>query len=151
MQPPGSARQAPPARRLSDRWNRARSGRGGLILAGLLSLVVLIAVFSALRPGERADGPARDILISAQNGSYEAPARPLELRLGEKVSLTVANHDAGVPHDFLISGLGVSTTGSVEPGASQTLVFVPRTPGVFTYTCRLHPGLMDGQVVVRQR
>ncbi|MBI2323038.1 MAG: cupredoxin domain-containing protein [Chloroflexi bacterium] len=120
-----------------------------LILVGLLVLLALAASLALLRSADGAALPARELVVTAQGAKFNATNPPIELKVGERVALTVVNRDA-MPHDLVIAGLGARTKGYLQPGAQQTLVFVPGKPGVFTYGCTLHPGLMDGQIVVRQ-
>lgn len=54
-----------------------------------------------------------------------------------------------IPHDFILVGLGLKTPKPLLPGESATLRFTPSRSGEFAYTCTLHPGLMDGRLVVR--
>lgn len=120
-----------------------------LLLGGPLVLLALAAGLALLRSADAAAPPARELVVAAQGTKFNGTNPPIELKVGEKVALTVVNRDA-MPHDLVIAGLGVRTKGYLQPGAQQTLVFVPGKPGVFTYGCTLHPGLMDGQIAVRQ-
>ncbi len=54
-----------------------------------------------------------------------------------------------IPHDFALVGLDLRTPKALQPGESATLRFTPSRSGEFAYTCTLHPGLMDGRLVVR--
>lgn len=55
----------------------------------------------------------------------------------------------GIPHDFALVGLDLKTPKPIQPGESATLRFTPSRSGEFAYTCTLHPGLMDGRLIVR--
>ncbi len=121
-------------------------------LAALLLLVAavagLVAAYALARDEARA--PSRQIEVSVQDGKFDGSNPTLELTLGEKVAITVINREQGVVHDFLISGLG-ARTGYIKPGDRQAVIFTPKKAGLFRYICTLHPGSMDGQVIVRER
>lgn len=130
---------------------RSASYRGAFVLlTGTLVVLALIALTVGLRSYGDTGTPVREITLSAQDIKFNGTNPPLELRVGEKVAITVVNREAGVVHDFTISGLNIRSTGYLLPGASQTLVFTPEKAGVFRYGCTLHPGLMDGQVIVHK-
>ena len=54
-----------------------------------------------------------------------------------------------IPHDFILVGLEVRTPKLPQPGESATLRFTPSRSGEFAYSCTLHPGLIDGRLIVR--
>lgn len=122
-----------------------------LILLGGLALVAVLVVRLDVIGGTNAAEPARTITVSVQDMKFNQTNPPLELIVGERVAIVVANRESSITHDFAIAGLGVRTNGYLEPGASQTVVFTPGKSGTFKYSCTLHPGLMDGQVVVHDR
>lgn len=128
----------------------ALPGKTLAVLAALLALVVLLTYVAVQRNVGAATAPERDVTISAQDFQFTGVEPRRELKVGERIRLTVVNHEPGIAHDFVISGLKVRT-GYLPPGASQTLVFTPTKPGLFRYGCTLHPGLMDGQLIVQRR
>ena len=65
------------------------------------------------------------------------------------MAITVENRDPSTAYDFRIGKLSVRT-GYLHPGKSERIVFKPSKAGVFSYGCTLHPGIMDGQVIVRE-
>ncbi len=58
--------------------------------------------------------------------------------------------DRPVAHDFAVPAFG-SKTGYLQPGQTETVSFIAAREGTFKYVCTLHPGTMDGQVVVKRR
>ncbi len=121
-----------------------------VLLVGLALAFLVAAGLMAFR-GVDGAAPAREITLAARDVRFDSVNPPLELTVGEKVALTSVNGESAIAHDFGVAGLGVRTTGYVPPGASETLVFTPTKPGTYSYSCSLHPGLMDGQVVVQAR
>lgn len=90
------------------------------------------------------------INLQAKAGKYNEVNPTLEVRRGVPVEITIRNDEPGaIPHDFVLVGLGVKTPKAIQPGEVSTLRFTPSHPGEFAYTCTLHPGLMDGRLIVR--
>jgi plastocyanin domain-containing protein len=90
------------------------------------------------------------IHLQAKAGRYNDVNPTLEVRRGVPVQITIRNDEPGaIPHDFVLVGLGVKTPKPIEPGEVRTLRFTPSQAGEFAYTCTLHPGLMDGRLLVR--
>ena len=118
-----------------------------LALAGVTLAAVAIGQNVVL--GKNGSAPQR-ILLRAEAGKFNGENPTFEVRRGVPVELTVRNEEpAGIPHDFLLVGLDVRTPKALQPGESTTLRFTPSRSGEFAYTCTLHPGLMDGRMIVR--
>lgn len=72
---------------------------------------------------------------------------------GESAKVTVKNEDSG-PHTFSAPGLGLNVF--INPGATETFTFTPKTPGTYMWRCEVpcgswvmsHPGYMEGNVSV---
>lgn len=118
-----------------------------LALAGVA--LAAVAIGQNAVQGKTDSAPQR-ILLRAEAGKFNGENPTLEVRRGVPVELTLRNEEpAGIPHDFLLVGLDVRTTQALQPGESTTLRFTPSRSGEFAYTCTLHPGLMDGRLIVR--
>ncbi|HSB68539.1 MAG TPA: cupredoxin domain-containing protein [Candidatus Methylomirabilis sp.] len=99
------------------------------------------------RKGEAAQ---QSIFLQAKAGKFNEVNPPLLVRRGIPVELTVRNAESGaIAHDFVLVGLGIRTPKPLQPGESASLRFTPSRSGEFAYTCSLHPGLMDGRLIVR--
>lgn len=94
--------------------------------------------------------PRQRILIQAKAAKFNGINPPLEVRRGVPLEITIRNEESGaIAHDFVLVGLGLRTAKPLQPGESSTLRFTPASSGEFAYTCTLHPGLMDGRLIVR--
>jgi plastocyanin len=94
--------------------------------------------------------PPQVIQLQAKAGKFNEVNPTLEIRRGVPVEITIRNDEPeAVLHDFVLVGLGVKTPKAIQPGEVSTLRFTPPHAGEFAYTCTLHPGLMDGRLVVR--
>jgi plastocyanin domain-containing protein len=95
--------------------------------------------------------PATQIIqLQAKAGKFNEVNPTLEIRRGVPVEITIRNDEPeAVLHDFVLVGLGLKTPKALQPGEVSTLRFTPSQTGEFAYTCTLHPGLMDGRLIVR--
>lgn len=112
-------------------------------------LMVALVSFSLRHQPSAPEMAPREIAMVAQGGYFNGTNPPLEFKKGETVAITVENRDPSTSYDFRIGKLSVRT-GYLHPGESERIVFKPSKAGVFSYGCTLHPGSMDGQVIVRE-
>ncbi len=116
--------------------------------------MLLLALLSAFPMGlvvaqRNGEAEPQRLRLEARNTRFNERKPTLEVRRGTPVEIVVRNTEAGaVPHDFTISGLDVRT-GILQPGDSATLRLTPTRPGEYSYSCTLHPGMMDGRLLVR--
>jgi plastocyanin len=123
-----------------------RRSRNGLIL---LALAVVFLLGLVVGQGT-SDTPPQRIRLEARNTRFNERNPTLEVRRGTRVELLVQNAEAGaVSHDLIIAGLDVRSR-VLQPGESTTVQFKPTRTGEYSYSCTLHPGMMDGKVIVRQ-
>ncbi|MBI4641972.1 MAG: cupredoxin domain-containing protein [Candidatus Tectomicrobia bacterium] len=94
----------------------------------------------------------QEITLVAKNTRFNETNPIVVLHRGDQVQMTIRNDEPpGTPHNLFIAGLDVKTSKILQPGESETITFTPNRQGTFTYSCLLHPGMMDGQVVVQKR
>ena len=126
---------------------------GRTILWVSFALVILVSVAFALGRrlvSDKTEPAPQSILLRAEAGKYNGVNPTLEVRRGVPVEITIRNEEPGaIPHDFVLAGLDVRTPKLLLPGESSTLRFTPSRSGEFAYSCTLHPGLMDGRLIVR--
>ncbi len=126
---------------------------GRMILWISLASAALVAVAIVLGQSVvsgKSEPAAQRILLRAGAVKFNGMNPTLEVRRGVPVEITIRNEESGaIPHDFALVGLGLRTPKPIQPGESSTLRFTPASSGEFAYTCTLHPGLMDGRLIVR--
>lgn len=127
------------------------SGQRPLVAGVLLAILVGGGLVLGRDPVLGKSEPAvQAILIQAEGGKFNGVNPTFEVRRGVPVQITVRNKESGaVPHDFVLAGLDIKTPKLLEPGDSAILRFTPSRSGEFAYSCTLHPGLMDGRLIVR--
>ena len=100
---------------------------------------------------EEPAGEPVEIVLEARDVRFNGDNPPLRLAKGRPVRIVVRNAESStraVFHDFDIAGMDVEATSALAPGESAVVEFTPRQSGSYTYHCPLHPGLMNGKIVV---
>jgi heme/copper-type cytochrome/quinol oxidase subunit 2 len=121
-----------------------RRVRSSLILLAVIATFVVGLVVAQ----GKTDRAPQVIRLEARDVRFNDHNPTVEVRRGVPVELTIRNAESQpIPHDFMIAGLDVRTP-VLEPGRSATLRFTPERSGEFAYSCPLHPGMMDGKLVV---
>jgi plastocyanin len=70
----------------------------------------------------------------------------LEVPLGSEVRIVLENDDP-IPHNFAMVDFDIRTE-ILDEGDRLTVMFTADEAGRFAYFCPIHPGLMDGIIVV---
>jgi len=95
-------------------------------------------------------GQTIEVAMVARHLKFNQTNPRIEMKLGDILKLALTNAEpAGIPHDLVIAGPAGITSQPLAPGETQVLTFKPSQPGVYHYSCSLHPRLMDGAIVVR--
>ena len=121
-----------------------------------VSASVAILVVGLLLPvtAERRDQSMRQVTIVARDMAFyiegsSTPNPTIRVKAGEQVLITFRNDEPGMTHDFAISAWNVSTRAIKGGGAADRLIITaPTRPGRSEYTCRPHPVMMRGAVIV---
>lgn len=120
--------------------------------AVLVLVLVLVLAGAALASlgldRDTATGPARTVVMSMKEYSFNGTNPTLAFHPGERVRFVVVNDEiTPVKHNFRIVGMDVPCERELLPGERREVtVTIPRS-GEFAYTCCTHPG-MGGKLVV---
>ncbi len=126
----------------------------GIVVVGAIIGVILLMstgpVGPTLPPPDQPEpAPALTFTLTGLNTRWtrngvENPT--LDVPLGSVVRIVLENDDP-VPHRFAIADFDVRTE-TLNEGDSSTVMFTADEAGRFTYVCLIHPGRMDGTIVV---
>ena len=120
-------------------------------ITGIILLLSIDPVGPTLPPASDRPEPAPAMTFTltglntrwTRNG-VENPT--LEVPFGSVVQIVLENDDP-FAHQFEIADFDVST-GILNQGDRLTVMFTADEAGRFTYVCLIHPGRMDGTIVV---
>lgn len=119
----------------------------------VIVLVLVLALAGAAlaslgRDRDSSAGPARTVVMSMKEYSFNGTNPTLAFHPGERVRFVVVNDEiTPVKHNFRIVGMDVPCERELLPGERREVtVTIPRS-GEFAYTCCTHPG-MGGKLVV---
>lgn len=132
---------------------RGAGGRRRLLLLGAAAAILgaaALALGAAQGLPWLSSGQTVEVALVARNLKFNETNPQIEVRRGDTVRLAVRNAEpAGIAHDLVIAGPGGLISKAIAPGETQVLTFRPSHAGVYHYSCSLHPGLMDGKIIVR--
>jgi heme/copper-type cytochrome/quinol oxidase subunit 2 len=127
------------------------SGRRGAYIALALLFGGALGVFGWNAIHVPPPGEPVEIVLEARDVRFNGHNPPLRLQKDRPVRIVVRNAETAarpVFHDFDVAGMEVEATPVLAPGESAVVEFTPRRSGSYTYHCPLHPGLMNGRIVV---
>jgi plastocyanin len=103
------------------------------------------------------DNPAAEAVVSVVEGEDLFDVRALFVRAGEDVAVKFVNRDAPTPHDLSFSAttpldevdayIAQTPVIQFEDPPEENLTFSVASPGVYYFSCSLHPKPMNGVVL----
>ncbi len=123
-----------------------------IIVIAALSAFVLMGTPAPTTPttsttSTTSGGGATTIYLVAQNIKFNSTNPTITVAANTQITINVDNKDS-VPHNFVIKGVSGGTTNLLSPGQSGS-VTVTLPPGTYQYSCSVHPGQMDGQIIAK--
>ena len=122
-------------------------GKVGTAIGSVLLAAAGVLALSAQDPAPR------EIRLVVRNMTFYVdgaadPNPTLRLRRGEQVRFVVRNEDAGMHHDFVVSGWDAAS--GLIAGKTQATVALraPSQTGSTSYHCTPHQQLMRGTILV---
>jgi plastocyanin len=90
------------------------------------------------------------ITMVAQNIKFNVTNPTIYLKVGQTVKFVLMNQDSDtIPHNFYIKNFPNASTSTINPGQTASFTVTFSTAGNYTYHCIVHPGLMDGNIIVQ--
>jgi plastocyanin len=121
-----------------------------LLILIIIAVAVVAGIVLFMSMGAKQPEQPKEITITlvADNTRFNSTNPTITVKKGETVKINVINDDV-VPHTFVIQGLSGAATGVLAPGDSQTITVTFQNTGEYNYMCTIHPGLMDGSIIVQ--
>lgn len=129
---------------------RARSATvaAGVALGGTLLFLGWGRLLEAIGAPDRR--PVREISLVARDSRFNATNPTIDVAPRERLRLVVKNEEAQTWHDLVIGGLDGQRTKILAPGESAALEITAPSSGILNYGCSVHPGFMDGRIIVKR-
>jgi plastocyanin len=114
-------------------------------VVAVISFLLLPLVAERINP--------REIVVVARDMAFfvegqAAPNPVIRVRRGEHIALTFRNEEAGMTHDFAISGWSVATRQLRGNGVDRISFTVPDVAGAAEYVCSPHSATMRGVILI---
>lgn len=69
------------------------------------------------------------------------------VKIDQPLKISIANQDFR-KHDFIVDDLNINT-GYISSGQDFTTVIASNKSGSYRYYCSIHPGIMEGKIIVK--
>ncbi len=91
------------------------------------------------------------ITLIAKDTRFNATNPTIHLKVGQTVKFIIINQESGsMPHSLYIKEIPSASTSTITPGQTANFTVTFSTGGNYTYACAVHPGIMDGKIVVQE-
>lgn len=87
------------------------------------------------------------ILLLMKDNKFNVTNPDIAVKIDKPLKITIANQDFR-KHDFIVDELNVNT-GFISSGQDFSTVIASDKEGVLRYYCSIHPGIMEGKVIVK--
>lgn len=72
----------------------------------------------------------------------------IDVKVDKPLKITIANQDFR-KHDFIVDDMNINT-GFISSGQEVTTVIASDKIGSHRYYCSIHPGIMEGKIIINQ-
>lgn len=111
-------------------------------------LVAALATMALAGRASREPAPfVREVHLPARGTAFADSNPVIEVRVGDRVRLVVANRDPGVVHAISVPALDDRVI-DIAHGEEAVLEISARAPGEYEYVCTRHYPLMKGRLLV---
>jgi plastocyanin len=114
-----------------------------------LVAVTLVAVVAACGGGDdgASEGPADPVTkLTITSTKTEFDIERFKVPVGEEITVTYANEDDGVSHNWDLKGVEGGKTDLERGPATKKATFTVDEPGEYEYVCDVHPVQMKGTI-----
>ncbi len=86
------------------------------------------------------------IMLSMKDNKFNVSNPDITVKINQPLKITIANQDFR-KHDFVVDDLNINT-GFISSGQDITTVIASDKIGSHRYYCSIHPGIMEGKIIV---
>jgi plastocyanin len=86
------------------------------------------------------------IIMLMKDNKFNVTNPDINVKINQPLKITIANQDFR-KHDFVVDDLNINT-GFISSGQDFTTVIASDKIGSHRYYCSIHPGIMEGKIIV---
>jgi heme/copper-type cytochrome/quinol oxidase subunit 2 len=87
------------------------------------------------------------ILLLMKDNKFNVTNPDIIVKIDQPLKISIANQDFR-KHDFIVDDLNINT-GYISSGQDFTTVIASNKSGSYRYYCSIHPGIMEGKIIVK--
>ena len=87
------------------------------------------------------------ILLLMKDNKFNVTNPDITVKVNQPLKINFANQDFR-KHDFIVDELNVNT-GFISSGQDFSTIIASDKAGVLRYYCSIHPGIMEGKIIVK--
>jgi plastocyanin len=86
------------------------------------------------------------VILLMKDNKFNVTNPDVTVKINQPLKITIANQDFR-KHDFIVDDLNINT-GFISSGQDFTTVIASDKIGSHRYYCSIHPGIMEGKIIV---
>ena len=87
------------------------------------------------------------VLLLMKDNKFNVTNPDIIVKIDQPLKISIANQDFR-KHDFIVDDLNINT-GYISSGQDFTTVIASNKLGSYRYYCSIHPGIMEGKIIVK--
>jgi len=87
------------------------------------------------------------MLLLMKDNKFNVTNPEITVKVNQPLKITIANQDFR-KHDFIIDELNINT-GFISSGQDFTTIIASDKIGSYRYYCSIHPGIMEGKIMIK--
>jgi heme/copper-type cytochrome/quinol oxidase subunit 2 len=88
------------------------------------------------------------VLLLMKDNKFNVTNPDIAVKIDKPLKITIANQDFR-KHDFIVDDMNINT-GFISSGQEVTTVIASDKIGSHRYYCSIHPGIMEGKIIINQ-
>jgi len=87
------------------------------------------------------------VLLLMKDNKFNVTNPDIIVKIDQPLKISITNQDFR-KHDFIVDDLNINT-GYISSGQDFTTVIASNKSGSYRYYCSIHPGIMEGKIIVK--